>query len=460
MLWGSRFSKELNHSALEFSSSINFDINLFYYDIKVSKAHANMLQGIDILTAEEFKQISDGLSTIEEKFKKKEWLPESNKYEDIHSAIEDELTKLIGDVAKKLHTGRSRNDQVITDMRLWTKSSILVLIKQFTLLQHSLLTLAKDNIKTLMPGYTHLQRAQPISFAFHLLAYVEKIERDKARLNFTFNETDVSILGSGALAGSTIKLNREQVAGELGFSKISNNALDSVSDRDFSLDFLNACNIAMMHLSRLSEELIIWSTYEWKYIQLGDDYTTGSSLMPQKKNPDIPELIRGKTGRVYGNYLALLTIMKSLPLSYNRDMQEDKEGVFDSFNTLSNSLTMMTAIIDSIKVNKDRFTNEIDGSFMLATDLADYLVVKGIPFREAHNIIGEIVKFATDKNKKLNEITVDEYKKFNTVFADDVYNYLSAQTCLENKKTYGSPNPTMVAEQIKNWEEKIENELY
>jgi argininosuccinate lyase len=455
MLWGSRFSKELNQSALEFSTSIKFDINLFYFDIKVSKAHANMLQSIGILTKEELEKIINGLNTIEKKFTNKEWNPGNKIYEDIHSAIEDELTKQIGNVAKKLHTGRSRNDQVITDMRLWTKNSISILLKQFIKLQKSLLNLANENIKTLMPGYTHLQRAQPISLAFHLLAYVEKIERDKARLAFTLNETDVSILGSGALAGSTIELDRKQVAKELSFSKISNNALDGVSDRDFSLDFLNACNIAMMHLSRLSEELIVWSTYEWKYIQLGDDYTTGSSLMPQKKNPDIPEIVRGKTGRVYGNYFALLTIMKSLPLSYNRDMQEDKEGVFDSFQTLSNSLTMMSAIIDSIKVNKTRFVDEIDGSFMLATDLADYLVLKGIPFREAHNIIGEVVKFATEQNKKLNQITVEEYKTFNSVFDADVYNYLSAKTCLENKKTIGSPNPTMVEKQINQWYENL-----
>ena len=455
MLWGSRFSKKLNQSALEFSTSIKFDINLFYFDIKVSKAHANMLKSIGILTNEELEKIINGLNIIEEKFTKKEWQPESNLYEDIHSAIEDELTKLIGNIAKKLHTGRSRNDQVITDMRLWLKNSVSVLLEQLTNLQKSLLQLSNKNINTLMPGYTHLQRAQPISLAFHLLAYVEKIERDKARLNFTLNETDISILGSGALAGSTIELDRKIVAKELGFSKISNNALDGVSDRDFSLDFLNACNIAMLHLSRLSEELIIWSTYEWKFIQLGDDYTTGSSLMPQKKNPDIPEIIRGKTGRVYGNYFALLTIMKSLPLSYNRDMQEDKEGVFDSFITLNNSLAMMSAIIDSIEVNKNRFFDEIDGSFMLATDLADYLVLKGIPFREAHNIIGEIVKFATEHNKKLNKITLEEYKTFSKVFEKDVYNYLSAETCLENKKTPGSPNPQMVEEQIKKWNDKL-----
>jgi argininosuccinate lyase len=281
-------------------------------------------------------------------------------------------------------------------------------------------------------------------------------ERDKKRLVFTFNQANECTLGSGALAGSTIKLDREMVAKELEFSSVSQNALDSVSNRDFIIDFLNACNITMMHLSRFSEELIHWTSYEWNFIKLGDEFTTGSSLMPQKQNPDIPELIRGKTGRVYSNYFSLLTVMKSLPLSYNRDLQEDKEGMFDAFETLNNSLILMKALIESLEVNKDRFTEEINGSFMLTTDLADYLVTKGIAFREAHNILGEIVKYATDKNIKLNELSLEEYKNFNKVFEEDVYKYLSAETCLENKKTEGSPNPLMIKESIENWKVKLE----
>ncbi len=456
MLWGSRFEKKFDETAMEFSSSLSFDINLIEWDIKVSKAHAKMLSNIGILTVKENEEIQKGLDIILFKYNDKSWKPDQSKFEDIHSAIEEELTKVIGKVGKKLHTARSRNDQVITDVRLWVKNSINILIKNVSQLQKSLLTLAEKNIKTLMPGYTHLQRAQPISLAFHLLAYVEMLERDKKRLNFTFIEADECILGSGALAGSTIELNRKMVADELGFSKVSQNALDSVSNRDFILDFLNACNISMMHLSRFSEELIHWTSYEWNFIKLGDQFTTGSSLMPQKQNPDIPELIRGKSGRVYGNYFALLTILKSLPLSYNRDLQEDKEGMFDSFKTLNDSLIMMSALVESIEVKQERFVEEIDGSFMLSTDLADYLVTKGIAFREAHNILGKVVKFATEANKKLNQISLEQYKNFDDLFEKDVYQYLSAETCLENKKTIGSPNPQMVSQKIEDWKKTVQ----
>lgn len=456
MLWGSRFEKKFDETAMEFSSSLSFDINLIEWDIKVSKAHAKMLSNIGILTVKENEEIQKGLDIILFKYNDKSWKPDQSKFEDIHSAIEEELTKVIGKVGKKLHTSRSRNDQVITDVRLWVKNSINILIKNVSQLQKSLLTLAEKNIKTLMPGYTHLQRAQPISLAFHLLAYVEMLERDKKRLNFTFIEADECILGSGALAGSTIELNRKMVADELGFSKVSQNALDSVSNRDFILDFLNACNISMMHLSRFSEELIHWTSYEWNFIKLGDQFTTGSSLMPQKQNPDIPELIRGKSGRVYGNYFALLTILKSLPLSYNRDLQEDKEGMFDSFKTLNDSLIMMSALVESIEVKQERFVEEIDGSFMLSTDLADYLVTKGIAFREAHNILGKVVKFATEANKKLNQISLEQYKNFDDLFEKDVYQYLSAETCLENKKTIGSPNPQMVSQKIEDWKKTLQ----
>jgi len=456
MLWGSRFEKKFDTAALDFTSSLSFDIHLIEYDIKVSKAHANMLSKIEILTVQENEQIQQGLDIILFKYKDGTWIPDISKYEDIHSAIEEELTKVIGDTGKKLHTGRSRNDQVITDVRLWIKNSSDLLIKSINQLQKSLITLAEPHIRTLMPGYTHLQRAQPISLAFHLLAYVEMLERDKKRFLFSFIEADECILGSGALAGSTIKLDREMVSKELEFSSISQNALDSVSDRDFILDFLNACNLTSMHLSRLSEELILWTSYEWNFVKLGDQFTTGSSLMPQKKNPDIPELIRGKTGRIFGNYLSLLTVLKSLPLSYNRDLQEDKEGMFDSFNTVNNSLIMMSALIDSIEVKKERYIEEIDGSFMLATDLADYLVTKGIAFREAHNILGQIVKFATDENKKLNQLSLKEYKNFSSVFEEDVFKYISAEHCLENKKTDGSPNPEMVEKSIEDWKEKFD----
>ncbi|MCB9220076.1 MAG: argininosuccinate lyase [Ignavibacteriales bacterium] len=451
MLWGSRFNKKFDDKALEFSSSLSFDINLIEWDIIVSKAHAKMLNKIGILTQDENENIQKGLDIIFFKYKDGTWKPNENKFEDIHSAIEEELTNHIGEVGKKLHTGRSRNDQVATDVRLWVKNSANELIIAITNLQKSLIDQAKENVNTLMPGYTHLQRAQPISFAFHLLAYVEMVERDKQRLTFALNQADECVLGSGALAGSTIELDREFTSIELGFSAVSKNALDSVSNRDFILDFLHTCNLGMLHLSRLSEEIILWTSYEWNFIKLGDEFTTGSSLMPQKQNPDLAELIRGKNGRTFGHYLALLTTIKSLPLSYNRDLQEDKEGMFDSFFTLFDSVNLMSEMVKSFNVNKERFTNEIDGSFMLATDLADYLVKKGISFREAHNILGKIVKFATDENKKLNELELSDYKKFSDVFENDVYKYLSAETCLQNKKTFGSPNPNMVEDSIKNW---------
>jgi argininosuccinate lyase len=323
MLWGGRFTDKLNDNAMEFSSSLSFDINLIDEDIQVSIAHSTMLETIGILSKEELEKIIDGLTTIKNESSAGKWNPDVFKFEDIHSAIESRLGELIGDTAGKLHTGRSRNDQVATGFRLWTKKAITNLSEQLSIFQEALISLSEKHTETIMPGYTHLQRAQPISFAFHLLAYVEMLERDKKRLQFVLDETDSSPLGCGALAGSTLPLDRDLTTQKLGFSKPSSNALDAISDRDFVIDLLNACNIGMMHISRLSEELIIWSTSEFNFIKLGDAFTTGSSLMPQKKNPDMAELSRGKTGRVYGNYTAVTTMMKGLPLSYNRDMQED-----------------------------------------------------------------------------------------------------------------------------------------
>lgn len=455
MLWGSRFKDTLDEQTLKFTSSISYDINIIEQDIAVSKAHANMLSKVDIISDEDNHKIQAGLNQILENFKSGNWEPDNSTFEDIHSAIEFELTNLIGDVGKKLHAARSRNDQVITDVRLWIIKSSEIIKNSIITFQKTLVKIASKNINTLMPGYTHLQRAQPISFAFHFLAYVEMFERDKKRFEFTKNQADESILGCGALAGTTLNIDREITSKQLGFSSLSSNALDGVSNRDFLLDFLNACNIISMHLSRFCEELIIWTSTEWNFVQLSDKFTTGSSLMPQKKNPDIAEIVRGKSGRVFGNYLGLITMMKSLPLSYNRDMQEDKEGVFDSFNTVINSLNILNAATSSIKVNKDRFIEEIDGSFMLATDLADYLVAKKVPFRKAHEIIGNIVKLAQDKNVKLNQLTITDYKSFSNLFDDDIFNYLKAEKCLSNKKSYGSPNPNLVATQIEKWVEVL-----
>lgn len=455
MLWGSRFKKKIDNEALSFSSSLSFDIRLYKFDIMVSSAHAKMLKHIGVLNANELKIIIDGLQKVNNEIESEEWNPEINEFEDIHSAIENRLTFHIGEIGGKIHTGRSRNDQVATGVRLWQKDAIIQLKEQIVSLQKELVNLAEKNINTILPGYTHLQRAQPISFGFHLLAYVEMLERSKERLNNVFVETDKCSLGCGALAGSTIALDREFTAKELGFAGITQNALDSVSDRDFIIDFLNACSIGMMNLSRFSEELIIWSTSEWNFVKIGDEYSTGSSLMPQKRNPDIAELIRGKTGRVYGNYLALITTVKGLPLSYNRDLQEDKEPLFDSFDTYFNSLKMMTGIISTISINENRFIEELDGDFSLATDLADWLVLKNIPFRKSHEIVGLIVKYAEEKNVKLNQLSLDELKKINPTFDESALNIFQIKNALSRKQTIGSPNPILISKQIKMWKERL-----
>jgi argininosuccinate lyase len=454
MLWGGRFKKKLNNKAMSFSSSLSFDINLILEDLQVSKVHSEMLVKVGLITESESAQIITGLNKIEDEWKSGKWNPDENIYEDIHSAIEARLTEIIGETAGKLHTGRSRNDQVATDMKLWIRKAADKLKDEITAFQKVLVKLAAYHIETIIPGYTHLQRAQPISFAFHLLAYVEMLERDKSRLDF-IPGLDKGPLGAGALAGSSLPLDRNYTSEKLGFASPSGNALDSVSDRDFLLDFLNACAIGMMHLSRLAEEIILWSSSEWKFVKLSDEYTTGSSLMPQKKNPDMAELSRGKAGRVYGNYISLLTTMKGLTLSYNRDMQEDKEPVFDSFKTYFDSLGIMKSVIESMQVSKERFLEELKKDFSLATDLADWLVLKGIPFREAHKIVGELVKYCEDKGKTFNKVTLEDLKSINSIFDKTALESLILETALSRKKTLGSPNPLMVKEQIELWNKKL-----
>ncbi|MBU1097935.1 MAG: argininosuccinate lyase [Bacteroidetes bacterium] len=456
MLWGGRFSKNIDDFFLKFSSSIQFDIHLLPYDLKVSRAHSKMLGKCGIISKVESEKILNGLDLVERQYIAGNWNPLSGNYEDIHSAVEDYLYELIGEAASKLHTARSRNDQVATGFRMWIKDSVDALIKLLTDFQITIITLAEDNIETIIPGYTHLQRAQPISLAFHLMAYVEMLERDKKRFQNVYDEADVCPLGSGALAGTTFVTDRSFSAQYLGFTKVSANSLDSVSDRDFVLDYLNACSIGMMHLSRLAEELILWSTVEWDFIQMDDSVTTGSSLMPQKKNPDAAELIRGKFGRVQGNYLSVSSMMKGLPLSYNRDMQEDKEPAFESYKTYSESLKLAALLISSLKINKNRFSAELKGDFMLSTDLADWLVSKNIPFRQAHSIIGKVVAYSIANNKKLNELSIKELKTFSDVFDQSVKDYLDIETALNRKKSFGSPNPLMVSDQIKKWKELLE----
>ncbi|MGB8318818.1 MAG: argininosuccinate lyase [Ignavibacteriaceae bacterium] len=456
MLWGSRFNEKIDDSALEFSSSLSFDINLIKQDILVSKAHTEMLAFVGLIEESESKKIVDGLNLIESEYFAQTWDPEPSVYEDIHSAVEARLFEIIGPVAKKLHTGRSRNDQVAADLRLWTKTSTEFIINTISFLQRKLIELSDNHTETIMPGYTHLQRAQPVSLGFHLLAYVEMLERDKNRFKFVYDESNVSPLGSGALAGSTLPLNNEYTADKLNFSGSSNNALDAVSDRDFALDFLNACSIGIMHLSRFSEELILWSSAEWKFIIISDKFTTGSSLMPQKKNPDMAELIRGKSGRAFGNYISLLTTLKGLPLSYNRDLQEDKEPVFDSFKNYSKSLEIIAGIVSSVDINTKRFEEELKGDFFLATDLTDRLVLQGISFRDAHKIVGELVKFAEKENKKFDALSVEDMKKVNLVFDKSALDAIQLEGALYRKQTKGSPNPDFVRNEIEKWKNKLE----
>ena len=455
MLWGERFKEKLNSKALKFSSSLKFDINLLSEDIEGSIAHAEMLAAVKIISNEEREQIVEGLKKIEDGWNCNAWSPDPEIYEDIHSAIESRLFELIGNTAGKLHTGRSRNDQVATDLVLWIRKNSSFIHKLLSEFQKTLLEISSGNTETLIPGYTHFQRAQPVSLAFHLLAYIEMLERDKARFEFVKQSVNQCPLGSGALAGSTLPLDRNLTSKKLDFTGPTGNALDSVSNRDFILDFLNACSIGMMHLSRFSEELIIWTTSEWNFIKLADSYTTGSSLMPQKKNPDMAELIRGKTGRVYGNYIAFASTMKSLPLSYNRDLQEDKEPLFDSFSTYSDSLEIINGMLQTAEFNKDRFVEELNGDFSLATDLADWLVQKQIPFREAHKIVGNLVRKFESERKNFKSATLNDLKSVSPAFDETALECLNMGTALRRKKTSGSPNPADVKERINFWKKKL-----
>ena len=455
MLWGGRFDEKLNHNAMEFSSSFYFDKNLFDEDILVDYSHARMLNGIGLLTDAELGKIIDGLARIKKEWDDNFWKPGNDKFEDVHSAIESRLFELIGPVAGKLHTGRSRNDQIATVMKLWIKKSSAAITKEIKKVQVALLTAAENHTGTIMPGYTHLQRAQPISLAFHLLAYVEMLARDYKRFLGVIEECNTCPLGSGALAGSTLPLDRDASSEELNFTAPTANALDSVSDRDFMIDFMHACSMGMMHLSRFAEELILWTSAEWNFVRLSDKYTTGSSLMPQKKNSDMAELVRGKTGKVFGNQFALLATMKGLPLSYNRDLQEDKLPVFSSFETYIQSLGLIAEMVLTMEVNKERFIEELKGDFIFATDLADWLVLKGIPFREAHHIVGALVKKLEMEKKKFSDADLDYLKSVNSIFDESAFECFNVETCLDRKKTYGSPNRAFVKKEIEIWKERL-----
>jgi len=455
MLWGGRFEDKPDKTALEFSSSLRDDILLIKEEILCGKAYAEMLCGIGIITSIELKTITEALSSVETEYHNNQWNPDPKVFEDIHSAIESRLYELIGDTAGKLRAGRSRNDQVVTSLRMWCKKSSMEIINLISILQRTFINTAEQHLETIIPGYTHLQHAQPVSLAHHLLAYIEMIERDKERFSGIIKESDSMPLGSGALAGSTLPIDVYFLKEKLGFSLLCNNSMDAVSDRDFVIDYLNACSIGMMHLSRLCEELVIWSTAEWKFIRIGDSFTTGSSLMPQKKNPDIAELIRGKTSRVFSNYQSVIALMKGLPLSYNRDMQEEKHSLFSSYSIYTDSLKLMKLMFETIKFDNSYLLTLMKKSTILATDAADWLVSKGIPFREAHDIVGELVKYCLKKEIGFEELTPEELKRMNPVFDESVCEVFKLDNSLSRKKTEGSPNPVFVKEQITKWKSAL-----
>ncbi len=437
-----RFHKAADKSVIEYTASIPFDWRLYRYDVAGSIAHAKMLAKQGIISKEEAEIINKGLAAIAEEIEqgKFQFKPE---LEDIHMSIEARLLEKVGEVGGKLHTARSRNDQVALDLRLFAKEAItdtLVSLKKF---QQALISLAEANKGVVMPGYTHLQPAQPVLLAHHLLAYFEMLQRDTDRFNDCLKRTDIMPSGSGAIAGVAYNIDREFLAGELGFSQISQNSIDAVSDRDFVVEYEAAASLTMMHLSRLAEEIILWSSAEFDFVELDEAYTTGSSIMPQKKNPDVAELVRGKTGRVYGKLMALLTTMKGLPLSYNRDMQEDKEGLFDTVDTLLSSLEVFTGMVKTLRVKAENMEQAVKQGYILATDLADYLVKKGEPFRTAHEIAGRLVSYAMKKGKSFSELSLDEYKGFSPLFGEDVYS-VTVESSMAARDVTGGTAPKQV----------------
>ncbi|MGY4686443.1 argininosuccinate lyase [Petrotoga sp. DB-2] len=432
-LWGGRFKEKIAEDMEIFNSSINVDIRLLPYDIEASLAHAKGLKKAKIITDEEFEQIERALREIkEEKFE------EIPMVEDVHTLVEQMLVEKIGDVGKKIHTARSRNDQIATDERLYLRNEILKIIDLLGQLNAVLLELSKKHKNKIMPGYTHMQRAQPITFSHHLLAYMEMFKRDIERLKDSLKRVNVLVLGSGALAGTSYDIDRMYVASLLDFKEVSLNSIDGVSDRDFIIEFLSIASLIMMHLSRFSEEVVLWSTQEFNFVELSDQYSTGSSIMPQKKNPDSAELIRGKTGRVYGNLFALLTTMKGLPLAYNKDMQEDKEPLFDTVDTLKGCLKVFIGLLGTIRVNEKKMEEAVKFGYLNATDLADYLVKKGIPFRTAHDIVGKLVAYAITKNISLEELNISEFRNFCQLIDEDVYEFLDLKNILKRRKTIGA----------------------
>lgn len=442
-LWSGRFQKDVDGEVNDFNSSIDIDCRMYEEDIKGSLAHVKMITQCGIIEQWEGAEIVRGLEKILNDINEGK-VEFSRNQEDIHMNIETLLIKEVGEVGKKLHTARSRNDQVALDIRMYLKKEILQIQKLILDMQKILANKAKENLHTLMPGYTHLQKAQPITFAHHLMAYGEMLKRDYERLEDCYKRVNAMPLGSGALATTTYPINRVMVKELLRFNKVIPNSLDAVSDRDFVLELASSLSILMMHLSRFSEEVILWCSSEFGYVELDDAYSTGSSIMPQKKNPDVAELVRGKTGRVYGNLMGLLTMMKGLPLAYNKDMQEDKEQIFDSVDTVKLCISVFGKMIDTMTVKKENMEKACKDGFINATDLADYLVKKGIAFRDAHHITGEIVFYCIKEEKTLEELTLEKLKSFSDIFEMDVYDAIDMKKCVENRKVIGGPSPMEV----------------
>ena len=448
-LWAGRFQKETDTLVNDFNSSIAFDARMYKEDIAGSIAHAAMLGKQGIIEEHEAEKIIDGLKAIlaDIEADKVEFSLEN---EDIHMNIETLLTQRIGDTGKRLHTARSRNDQVAVDFRLYVKQEIPKIIGMVLELEKVLIRKAEANLDTVMPGYTHLQRAQPTTFAHYMMAYANMLRRDVTRLEDCMERMDECPLGAGALATSTYPVDRFQTAAALGFAKPTDNSMDSVSDRDFAIEFLSACSILMMHLSRFSEEIILWCSWEFKYVELDDAYSTGSSIMPQKKNPDVAELVRGKTGRVYGDLITLLTMMKGLPLAYNKDMQEDKEALFDAIDTVEECLPVFAAMVNTLSVRRHNMERAAAGGFINATDCADYLVKKGMPFREAYMIVGRLVNMCIKSGETLDTLPLKDFRSISNLFDADVYQALELKTCVNGRTVYGGPAADSVKQQIAN----------
>ncbi len=456
-LWGGRFEKQEDALVNAFNASIHFDKRLLTEDIQGSMAHAKMLGKQGILTQEEVDSILIGLAQILEEAGTDK-LPITDEYEDVHSFVEAALTERIGDAGKKLHTGRSRNDQVALDMRMYVRKEVQAVDAEVKDLLKAILTIMEENVDTCMPGFTHLQKAQPVTLAHHMGAYFEMFRRDRQRLKDIYERLNYCPLGAGALAGTTYPLDRAFTAKELGFYGPTENSMDSVSDRDYVIEFLSALSVIMMHLSRFSEEIILWNSDEYRFVEIDDAYSTGSSIMPQKKNPDIAELVRGKTGRVYGALMGMLTTMKGIPLAYNKDMQEDKEGTFDAIDTVLDSLKLFTGMLSTMRFRKDVMKNSAAHGFTNATDAADYLVGKGVPFRDAHGIIGKMVLYCIAQKKSIDELTMEEFRTLSPAFDEDIYEAVSLKTCIDKRLTMGAPGAGAMEQEIANARRHLEEE--